>query len=83
MQIKADILGCRMVRVDTKETGALGSAILGISAMTGESPFSLAQKCVRYGDVFTPDPLRARIYDERYDLYKQLRNLHKGIRIKR
>ena len=51
--------------------------------MTGESPFSLAQKCVRYGDVFTPDPLRARIYDERYDLYKQLRNLHKGIRIKR
>ena len=83
MQIKADILGCRMVRVDTKETGALGSAILGISAMTGESPFSLAQKCVRYGEVFTPDPLRARIYDERYDLYKQLRNLHKGIRIKR
>ena len=69
--------------VDTKETGALGSAILGISAMTGENPFSLAQKCVHYGEEFTPDPLRARIYDERYDLYKQLRNLHKGIRIKR
>ena len=74
MQIKADILGCRMVRVDTRETGALGSAILGIAATTGENPFDIAKRCVRYGDVFIPDPERKKIYDERYQTYKQLRN---------
>ena len=38
LQIKADILGCEIIPVKSDETGAMGSAILGIAAVTGESP---------------------------------------------
>ena len=81
MQIKADILGHDIVRVDTEEAGALGSAILGFSALLAADPFALAQRFVRYGSVFTPDPERKLKYEKRYLTYKQLRTLCTGIRI--
>ena len=78
MQIKADILGCDITRVDTRETGTLGGAILGMSALTGADPFDLAASFVRHGRTFTPDPARCRIYEERYSLYKKVRSAGKG-----
>jgi len=44
LQIKADILGCEIIPVMAEETGAMGSAILGIAAVTGESPFAIAKR---------------------------------------
>lgn len=80
MQIKADILGCELIRVDTKETGALGSAILGLSAVCGEAPMALSASFVRHGNCFSPDPLRHSVYNERYNQYKELRTRFKDVR---
>lgn len=80
MQIKADILGCEIVRVDTRETGTLGGAILGMAALSGADPFSLAASFVRHGRTFSPDPDHGRIYDERYSLYRKARAAGKELR---
>ena len=80
MQIKADVLDCRITRVDTKETGALGSAILGLSALTGEDPFLIAAESVQHGQIFLPDPERRDFYRERFVMYKQLRGLANQLR---
>ncbi|MBR4755827.1 MAG: hypothetical protein IK076_02695, partial [Bacteroidales bacterium] len=82
MQIKADILGCEITRVDTRETGTLGGAILGMSALTGEDPFSLAASFVRHGKTFVPDPARRRAYEERYSLYKKVRAAGKELKVR-
>lgn len=79
LQIKADILGCEIIPVQSQETGAMGSAILGIAAVTGESPFALAKRFWRYAESVCPDPAHAEIYNRRYELYKQLRAFYKEI----
>lgn len=73
LQIKADILGCEILPVLTEETGAMGSAILGFAAVTGEAPLSIAPRFLRCGETLRPDPDRAEHYSRRYALYKQLR----------
>ena len=77
LQIKADILGCEIIPVKTEETGAMGSAILGVAAVTGESPFAIAKRFWRYSESVQPDPVCAEIYNRRYELYKQLRAFYK------
>jgi xylulokinase len=79
LQIKADILGCEIIPVKTEETGAMGSAILGVAAVTGESPFAIAKRFWRYSESVQPDPVCAEIYNRRYELYKQLRAFYKEI----
>lgn len=79
LQIKADILGCEIIPVMAEETGAMGSAILGIAAVTGESPFAIAKRFWRYAKSVCPDPAHAEIYNRRYELYKQLRAFYKEI----
>ena len=76
LQIKADVLGCEIVPVKADETGAMGSAILGISAVTGESCFAIAERFWQYGDVIRPDPEHQKIYDRKYQQYKTLRGLY-------
>ena len=76
IQIKADILGCEIIPVKCEETGAMGSAILGIAAVTGESPFAIAQKFRQYGDVIRPNPEHQMIYNKKYQTYKLLRGLY-------
>ena len=76
IQIKADILGCEIIPVKCEETGAMGSAILGIAAVTGESPFAIAQKFRQYGDVIRPNPEHQMIYNKKYQTYKLLRELY-------
>ena len=76
LQIKADILGCEIIPVKTEETGAMGSAILGISAVTGESPFEIARRFWQYGETITPVTEKQRIYDRKYQMYKTFRELY-------
>lgn len=79
LQIKADILGCDILPVCTQETGAMGSAILGLSAVTGEPVFAIASRFRRCGAPIHPDPRHQAIYDRRYETYKKLRTLYKEI----
>jgi len=76
LQIKADILGCQIIPVKSEETGAMGSAILGISAVTGEKPFTVAQRFWDYGDPVCPIAAHQEIYNRKYKMYKALRELY-------
>lgn len=73
LQIKADILGCGIIPVEVEETGAMGSAILGFAAVTGESPFAIAARFRKYAEPVCPNPEHAAVYTRRYELYKTLR----------
>lgn len=73
LQIKADILGCEIIPVKSDETGAMGSAILGLAAVTGEDPFAIAKRFWKYGSPIQPNAEHANIYNQRYEVYKALR----------
>ena len=74
LQIKADIWNCEIIPVETEETGALGSAILGFAAVTGEADrCKLAKKFTCTGESVKPNPEHVRIYQEKYQEYKKLR----------
>lgn len=75
LQIKADILGCEIIPVKRDETGAMGSAILGLASVTGEDPFTVAERFWQYGQPIRPSANQA-IYNERYEVYKALRSLY-------
>lgn len=74
LQIKADVWNREIIPIKTEETGALGSAILGFAAVTGEKDhFALARRFVRQGEPVRPDPERVEIYREKLKLYETLR----------
>lgn len=77
LQIKADILGCDIIPVKSEETGAMGSAILGLAAVTGASPLKIAESFWDYGDVIHPNAAHRAYYNQRYALYKTLRAFYK------
>lgn len=79
LQIKADILGCEILPVLTEETGAMGSAILGLAAVTGEPAFTIAERFRRCGEPIFPNPEHQAIYNSRYETYKKLRAVYKEI----
>ena len=73
LQIKADILGCEIIPVKSDETGAMGSAILGLAAVIDEDPFEIAKRFWKYGEPIQPNAEHARFYNQRYEVYKALR----------
>ncbi len=74
LQIKADVWGIPIVPVETEETGALGSAILGFAAATGaQDLFALAARFARPGKLIQPDPVRHAYYQGQLKQYKKLR----------
>lgn len=79
LQIKADILGCPIIPVSSDETGAMGSAILGLAAVTGQDPFKIASRFWKYADPILPKPEHQRIYDEKYSCYKALRAAYRKL----
>lgn len=73
-QIKADIFGVPILPTLADEAGALGSAVLGFAASTGETDkTALAARFIRYGQTAMPDAQRHAAYQQQYQLYKQLR----------
>lgn len=76
LQIKADVWNREIIPVATEETGALGSAILGFAAVTGEKDrCEMAKKFVRLGEAVRPIPEHVAIYREKFAKYKRLRAL--------
>ncbi len=77
LQIKADVWGREIIPVQTEETGALGSAILGFAAVTGEQDvLSLAKRFTRHGTPIQPDEKRHEYYTTQYEKYKRLRKFY-------
>lgn len=86
MQITADIFGLPAVRPHTFETSGLGAAINSAvaSGVHGSYPEAVAAM-THQGDVFTPDPDNAALYDALFnqvyrDLYGRLAPLYRRIR---
>ena len=79
LQIKADILGCDIIPVNIEETGAMGSAILGFAAVTGGNPMAIGESFLNYGEPIHPNAAHRKIYDRRYEIYKNLRAFYKEI----
>ncbi len=77
LQIKADVWGREIIPVETEETGALGSAILGFAAVTGERDvFALAKTFTRHSAPILPDHKRHANYTAQYERYKKLRKFY-------
>lgn len=77
LRIKADILGCPILPVRAEETGAMGCAILGFAAVTGEDPLDIAARFIRLGDAIEPSPAHQAVYDKKYEAYKALRRIYR------
>lgn len=76
LQIKADILNCEIIPVSTEETGAVGSAILGLAAVTGVSVFEIAKRFWQYEASIQPNPEHRQIYNKKYEIFKSLRKIY-------
>ncbi len=76
LQIKADILGCEIIRIPAEETGAMGSAILGFAATQKKPVFQVAESFLHYGESYLPNPENKAIYDKKYALYSCLRECY-------
>ena len=74
LQIKADIWNCEILPVETEETGALGSAILGFAAVQGvKDRCELAKKFAKVGEAVKPNPENVEIYRAKYEQFKKIR----------
>jgi xylulokinase len=73
LQLKADVTGRPIERVEVTEAGCLGAALLARSALTGERVQDLADRWVRVSHRIEPDPARAAIYTQRFLNYRRLR----------
>jgi sugar (pentulose or hexulose) kinase len=73
LQIKADVIGLPIVRMEEEETSTLGAAILA-AVCRGDFPdvAAAAGAMVRLGKRFTPDPRTAGVYARSYALYNDL-----------
>ena len=76
LQIKADILGCEIIRIPSEETGAMGSAILGFAATQKKPILQVAESFLHYGESYLPNPENKAIYDQKYALYSWLRECY-------
>ncbi len=73
LQIKADVTGLPLVRMEEEETATLGAAILAAVAC-GDFPdlSSATAAMVRLGRRFEPDPAAAAVYERSFSLYDEL-----------
>lgn len=73
LQIKADITGCPIVRMEEEETSTLGAALLA-AVRAGDYPdaAAAAKAMVRLGRRFEPDPANRAAYAKGYELYNGL-----------
>jgi xylulokinase len=73
LQLKADITGIPIVRLDVTESGCLGAAVqAGIAAGLYPSFQEALHRLVKLGTNFEPNQARGKNYDELYATYKDL-----------
>lgn len=82
LQLKADITGKPIVRLDVTESGCLGAAIqAGIACGVYTSYAEAVERLIRLGDRFEPNQTTGQQYTEMYStyrlLYQQVRPLAK------
>ena len=70
-----------MIPVLAEETGAMGCAILGFAAVTGNKIGEIQERFCRYGAPILPNKDFAAQYDKNYERYKALRALYMERRI--
>lgn len=87
MQLTADIFGLPAERPHTFETSGLGAAIISAVALGYYPSYAKAvEAMVRVGDVFYPNPLVEKTYNQLYrhvylKMYKRLRGLYRKIEV--
>ncbi len=77
LQTLADVFGLPVQRTASEEGPAFGAAILGAVAGGGHgNVMEAVDACVGYGAVVEPDPARAAIYRDYYNVYRALYRDH-------
>jgi xylulokinase len=72
-QLKAEVLGKPLTRLEISEASCLGAAILACAADTGRSVTEISGEWIKPGARFEPESANARWYDERFANYRALR----------
>jgi xylulokinase len=71
-QLKADILGKKMITVKVTEAGCLGVAMLACSAHLGIPVKELTNNWIRTVHEVFPQDENKQVYDKKYDTYREL-----------
>jgi xylulokinase len=71
-QLKADVLGKKMTIIKVTEAGCLGAAMLACAADTGKSLRGLAEEWVKTETEIFPMEVNRKIYDYKFEYYKEL-----------
>jgi xylulokinase len=79
-QLKADILGRPLARLEVTEAGCLGAAILACAADTGCTSAEIAARWIKPGVRFAPNSTAAGYYSEQFEHFRRLRPLVGRIR---
>lgn len=73
LQIKADITRCRVSTLKVREAACLGAALLAGVAIGAYAGFEEAvESTVSLAEVYEPDEVKSGIYDEKYQIYKDV-----------
>jgi len=72
VQLKSDVLNKKIIVRDVKESGCYGAAMLACSAMEKIPVEDLLRQGKIENLVFSPDPRKAKVYDKKFEAYKQL-----------
>ncbi len=81
MQLKADVTGKRIVRMETTEAGCLGAAMLACSAVSGRPARELTALWVKPLETYKPNPQKTAFYDRQYIRYKKMYQSTKNFNI--
>jgi xylulokinase len=80
LQLKADITGKPIIRLDITESGCLGAAIqAGIACGLFSTREEALKKLVNQGQRFDPDPNEGEQYEEAFQLYQEIYHTVKPI----
>jgi xylulokinase len=73
LQLKADMYNAPVVRLEVAEAASLGMAIAaGVAAGVYDSAAQAVGQLIAPRDTFTPDPSRARYYDQKLAQYREI-----------
>jgi xylulokinase len=80
-QLKADVTGKKITTLNVTEAGCLGVAMLACAADSGKTIDELAANWVKPMSVLYPQIENKKWYDERFDIYRNLYDIVRGIHI--
>lgn len=79
MQMKANIYGTPVMRMENSESGTLGAMMLAAVGYGEYASLTEAiEKCVRYSRTFLPDSCITEMYEEKFNQYLQFSRTSKG-----